>query len=103
MEDASKFENKWQFSHCMGATDGKHIGVKVWPETCSHYFNYKGFHSIALIAIARPDYEYFMADISCYGRVSDEGVINGIELYTCLVNKQLYLPKLTQFKILLKS
>jgi hypothetical protein len=54
----------------------KHIRIVPPPEIGSHFCNYKGFHSIVLVAIANSNYEFILFDIGTNGRISDGGVIN---------------------------
>ncbi|CAH1992766.1 unnamed protein product [Acanthoscelides obtectus] len=34
-------EEKWQFPHCLGAIDGKHVRIVPPKDSDSYYFNYK--------------------------------------------------------------
>jgi len=36
---ARRFEKRWQFPHCIGALDGKHIMIKKPAKSGSSFFN----------------------------------------------------------------
>ncbi|KMQ86318.1 nuclease harbi1-like protein [Lasius niger] len=48
---ADKFQEICQFPNYIGSIDGKHIIVQAPPNSGSSYYNYKGNHSINLLAI----------------------------------------------------
>ena len=49
-----------ELSSLLGAVDEKHIVMQCPLNAGSYYYNYKGTHSIVLMAVAGPDYECFM-------------------------------------------
>lgn len=76
----------------MGALDGKHIVIKPPLKSGSEYYNYKGTHSIVLMALVDADYKFLFVDVGTNGRISDGGVFEKTALAAMLENKTLHLP-----------
>lgn len=82
---AKGFEEKWQFPHCCGAIDGKHIVIQAPANSGTLYHNYKGTFSIVLLAVVDHNYCFTMVDIGSYGHHSDSGIF-----VNCAFGKRLY-------------
>lgn len=91
-EKALKFERRWNFPHCCGALDGKHIAIRKPPNSGSDYINYKGFFSIVLMALVDADYKFIWVDMGGYGRNSDGQIFNHSDLAHKLQTDTLGLP-----------
>lgn len=89
---AERFERRWNYPHCCGAIDGKHIAIKCPPRSGSLYYNYKGFYSIVLLALVDADYKFIWANIGANGSSSDCGVFNDSDLEPGLRLGTLNLP-----------
>lgn len=89
---ATRFEERWNFPHCIGALDGKHISIQPPPNSGSHYYNYKGFNSIVLMALADADLKFIYIDVGTNGRVSDGGVWAKCGLRRALEDDTLHVP-----------
>ena len=76
----------------MGAVDGKHVVMQSPANAGSHYYNYKGTYSMALMAVAGPDYECVYADVGTNGRVSDGSVWNKCGLTKVIEDVTVVLP-----------
>nr|XP_022903892.1 uncharacterized protein LOC111416171 [Onthophagus taurus] len=92
LQYSTGFHNKWNFPNCLAAMDGKHVVIQAPKKEGSVYFNYKGTHSIVLLALIGPNYEIIYFDVGCNGRISDGGVYNNCELSKCLQQNTLHLP-----------
>ena len=71
---ARRFEERWGFPNCLGSIDGKHVFIKCPDNAGSLYYDYLKRHSIVLLAIVGPEYEFLCVDIGAYGRNSDGGI-----------------------------
>ncbi|CAH1990330.1 unnamed protein product [Acanthoscelides obtectus] len=91
--EAEAFARKWNFPHCLGAIDGKHVKIFKPPGTGSYYFNYKYSFSIVLMGIVNANYEFLMVDVGANGRVSDGGVFSNTAFCKKLVEKDLCIPE----------
>ena len=88
-----KFETRWNYTHALGAIDGKHVTIRKPSNAGSYYYNYKHTHSMILLAIAGPEYECLYADVGSNGRVNDSGVWNKSSLLQAIQNGSVKLPK----------
>lgn len=89
---AEDFQMKWQFPHCVGALDGKHVALLAPPQSGSVYYNYKHFHSIVLLALVDANYRFIYVDIGNYGRIADGGVYQHSTLATAMASNALGIP-----------
>ncbi|KZC07945.1 Putative nuclease HARBI1, partial [Dufourea novaeangliae] len=89
---ANKFQLTWQFSHCIGSIDSKHIVFRPPRKEGSYFRNYKGIKSIALFALVDADYKFIFTDIGRNGRMHDSSVLRESVLGAKLFTNSLNLP-----------
>jgi hypothetical protein len=75
-----EFNEKWNFPHCLGAIDGKHIVIQSPNKSGTEYFNYKDTFSIVLMALVDANYNFIFVDVGCQGRISDSGVYRNTDM-----------------------
>lgn len=61
--------------------------------TVAEFYNYKGTHSVVLMAIVDAQYKFLYVDIGCQGRISDGGVFRNTSFYKKMINNELGLPQ----------
>lgn len=91
-EIAEEFETKWNFSHCIGSCDGKHIAIEKPPGSGSLFYNYKGFFSIVLFAVVNANYEFMYIHTGTNGSVADGAILKCTKFYKKMMNNSLNLP-----------
>ena len=48
------FYLRWDYPHCLGAIDGKHVLIAPPPNSCSQYYNYKKYSPICVEKLTCP-------------------------------------------------
>ncbi len=48
---ANTNSHRWQYHHCLGAINGKHVIIRKPMNAGSYYFNYKNYQCIVLMAL----------------------------------------------------
>lgn len=89
---AEGFHQSWNLPHTCGAIDGKHVALRCPPRGGSYYYNYKGYHSIVLLAIVDANYKFLWVDIGANGASSDAQIFNDTELKEVIEAGRLGLP-----------
>ena len=86
------FETKWDFPHCIGSIDGRHVLIKKPGNSGSLYFNYKLYYSIVLQAVVDANYRYIVIDVGGFGSQHDAATFIASQLYKALMSNKLNLP-----------
>jgi hypothetical protein len=89
---AKDFEKKWQFPHCLGSIDGKHVMIQAPPGGASHFYCYKKYHSIVLMAVADAHRRFIIVDIGECGSQADGAVFANSTFYEQLTQEKLNIP-----------
>lgn len=89
---AANFDDKWNFPHCIGAIDGKHILLKAPWNSGSLYHNYKGTFSTILLALVDANLHFLAIDVGSFGRNSDGGVYANSNIGKAIASNSLHLP-----------
>lgn len=89
---AKEFYLQWNYPLCIGALDGKHVLIEAPSKSGSHFYNYKGTHSVVLLALVDANMNFLYVDVGTNGRVSDGGVYKKSMLKKAIDNNTLDIP-----------
>ena len=76
----SVFCQRWNFPHALGALDGRHIPIRCPQGGGNLFSNYKGFHSIVLLALEDGDYKFLWMDVGAARSTSDAQIFKHTDL-----------------------
>lgn len=77
----------------MPVFDGKHVVMQAPARAGSSFYNYKGTHSVVLMAVCNAHYQFLLVDIGDSGRQSDESVFASCNLGRAINENRLNLPE----------
>ncbi|XP_046405087.1 putative nuclease HARBI1 [Ischnura elegans] len=80
------FRTQWNFPGTIGAIDGCHIPMKTPIHGGADYYNYKGWHSVILLAVVDSQYRFIYCNSGYPGRVHDAGVLRASALWDVITN-----------------
>ena len=69
---------RWNFHNTIGALDRKHVTIRKTAYGGSMFYNYKKYHSIVLLALAKINYELICVDMGANGACADSHIWNRI-------------------------
>nr|CAI5852505.1 unnamed protein product [Callosobruchus analis] len=85
-----EFDVAWNFPHCIGCVDGKHVVMQNPNNAGSMYLNYKGTFSIVNgMAVCDANYCFTFADAGIQGRISDGGAFRETTFFKKLEKSKL--------------
>ena len=92
-EVADEFSKRWNFHNTIGVIDEKHVAQRCPPSAGSLYYNYKGFHSVILLALVDAEYKFLFTDVGANGNCSDSTIFKECDLFDALQTGNLKLPE----------
>ncbi|CAK1603779.1 unnamed protein product [Parnassius mnemosyne] len=89
---AKTYSDKWQFPYCVGSLDGKHVMLFCPNNAGTSFYNYKGRHSVVLLALVDANYKFIAVEVGAFGRNSDGGVFTESKLGTSMATDTADIP-----------
>ncbi|CAN7945833.1 unnamed protein product [Ixodes pacificus] len=85
-------DRTWNFPHCLGAMDGKHVVIECPGRTGSLNFNYEKTFSKLMLAICDAKYRFLYVEIDHHGSESDAGIFRRSDFLQAIAEGQWRLP-----------
>lgn len=96
---STDFEKTANFPHCLGAVDGKHIRLIRPLKSGSMYFNYEGYFSVLLMAVADSQYRFINVNIGSFGKDCYSSIFKRGSLWKAIEIKSLELTEENVYRL----
>lgn len=90
---ATGFNDRWNFPHCIGAVDGKHVKIQCPLFSGSCYYNYKKYYSTVLLGLVDAEYKFVSIDVGSYGKECDSSIFLNSTLGKRMTSYSLSMPE----------
>lgn len=90
---SEEFSSVWNFPHCIGAGNGKHVVIDCPENTGSNFFNDKGAFSIVLLAYGDVNYCFTAVDVGQYGSGNDSGAFVNSDISKAFESNSFNVPE----------
>ncbi|XP_039299417.1 uncharacterized protein LOC120355158 [Nilaparvata lugens] len=90
---AEEFQDRWNFPHCIGTIDGKHVEIQALPNSGSTFYNYKKYFSTVLLGLVDSQYRFIAIDTGSYGKECDSTIFSESAMGKRLTSYSFALPK----------
>ena len=92
-EIAASFSSRWNFHHVLVALDGNHIRIRSPANGGPQIYNYKGYHSIVLLALVDANYRFTWVQVGAQGAASDAQLWNESTLRDAVITNSIDIPQ----------
>lgn len=79
LEVSAGFWEEWQFPHCVGVIDWKHVQIQASQASQSIHFNYKKTFGMILLTVCDAHYNFIMLDVEAKGSQSEAEFFNRLK------------------------
>lgn len=86
------YNAKWNLPNCIVAIDGKHLRSNALEMLLVYFYNYKGFHSILIMAVCDANYRFTFVDVGAYGSEGDAGIFSNSSMGKKIIQNKLKFP-----------
>jgi hypothetical protein len=88
-----QFDTRWNFPNLLGCIDGKHCVIQKPNLAGSEFYNYKGSHSINLMACCDGQYRFTLVSVGGFGSQNDSQTFTGSAFGQLILQNGLDTPK----------
>ncbi|XP_043951124.1 putative nuclease HARBI1 isoform X2 [Drosophila biarmipes] len=90
---SEEFKKKFKIPNCLGIVGGKHVAIKKPTNSDELFLNYKGFHSVLILAICDISYRFTYIDAGAFGNGGEQYAFTKSKFGNDLLSDKLPFPQ----------